>query len=60
MPVPNPGDVAFGGPTLDRLFVPSIAFDLGDGSQPANESGRLLAVDGLRVTGRPEPRFELG
>lgn len=59
MPMPNPSDVAFGGSALDRLFVTSIAFDLG-GSQPANESGWLLAVDGLGVTGRPEPRFELG
>lgn len=59
VPVPNPSDVAFAGPGLDRLFVTSIAFDLGDGMQPTTESGWLLAVDGLGATGRPEPRFAL-
>jgi sugar lactone lactonase YvrE len=59
VPVPNPSDIAFAGPGLDRLFVTSIAFDLGDGMQPTNESGWLLAVDGLGATGCPEPRFGL-
>ncbi len=47
------------GPGLGRLFVTSIAFDLGDGMQPTDESGWLLAIDGLGATGSPEPRFAL-
>ena len=43
---PNPTDVAFGGPGLDRLFVTVI-------------DGPLLVVDGLGATGRPEPRAAL-
>lgn len=59
VPVPNPSDVAFGGPDLDRLFVTSIAFDLGDGAAPSAVSGALLAIEGLGVRGRPEARFDL-
>jgi hypothetical protein len=50
--------VTFGGPNLDRLYVVSIAFDLG-GSPPVAESKWLLAVDGLGARGRPEARFAL-
>jgi sugar lactone lactonase YvrE len=46
LPLPNPTDVAFGGPDLDRLYV--VAID-----------GPLLAIDGLGVRGRPEPRCRL-
>jgi len=49
LPVANPTDVAFGGPDLDRLYVVSI-----DGSSDLD--GGLLVIDGLGVTGRPEPR----
>ena len=59
LPMANPSDVAFGGPDLDRLFMTSIALDLGEGVPPANEAGWLLALDGLGVTGRPESRFRL-
>ena len=59
VPMPNPSDVAFGGPGLDRLFVTSIALDLGDGRAPTAEAGRVLAIDGLGVTGQPEARFGL-
>jgi sugar lactone lactonase YvrE len=45
----NPTDVTFGGPALDRLYVVSI-----DG--PAALDGAILAIDGLGVMGRPEPR----
>lgn len=41
--LPNPTDVTFGGPDLDRLFVTAIA-------------GPLLVIDGVGVAGRPEPR----
>ena len=56
MPVKLPGSVMFGGPDLDRLFVPSLspaflgrAADLLDGS--------TFVIDGLGVVGLPEPRF---
>ena len=60
LPMANPSDVAFGGPDLDRLFVTSIAIDLGEGVAPVTEAGWLLALDGLGVTGRPEARFRPG
>jgi sugar lactone lactonase YvrE len=58
VPSANPSDVAFGGPGLDRLYVVSIALDLG-GGPPAPESSWLLALDGLGRSGRPEARFDL-
>ena len=59
MPMRNPSDVTFGGPNLDRLYVTSIAFDLGDGREPTPEAGWLFAVDELGVRGQPEARFRL-
>ena len=59
VPVANPSDVTFGGPHLDRMFVTSIAVDLGDGAPSAPEAGWLLAVDGLGVSGRAEPRLRI-
>jgi L-arabinonolactonase len=58
VPPSNPADVAFGGPNLDRLYVVSIAFDLG-GGPPVEEARWLLAIDGLGVRGHPEARFSL-
>ena len=58
VPPPNPADVTFGGPDLARLFVVSIAFDLGE-APPVEESSWLLAVDGLGCRGQPEARFAL-
>jgi sugar lactone lactonase YvrE len=55
LPVLNPTDVTFGGPGLDRLYVVSID---GDGNGEGL-SGALLAIDGLDVRGRVEPRFTL-
>jgi sugar lactone lactonase YvrE len=46
MPLPNPTDVAFAGPGLDRLFVTFV-------------DGGLMAVDGLGAVGRIEPRCSL-
>lgn len=57
VPVTYPSDVAFGGAALDRLFVVSIALDLGSGS-PGEQAGQLLALEGVGV-GRPEHRFRL-
>ena len=52
----NPSDVIFVGPTLDQLFVTSIAVDLGWGA--GELAGCLLSCEaGLR--GRPEHRFRL-
>jgi sugar lactone lactonase YvrE len=59
LPLANPSDVAFGGPGLDRLFVTSIALDLGEGRPPTPAAGALLVLDDVGVTGRPEPRFAL-
>jgi sugar lactone lactonase YvrE len=57
VPVRYPSDVAFGGPALDRLFVVSIALDLG-GGEPGKAAGQLLALDGVGI-GRPAPRVRL-
>jgi sugar lactone lactonase YvrE len=46
LPVPNPTDVTFGGPDLDRLFVSAI-------------DAPLLVIDDLGFGGRPEPRCTL-
>ncbi len=59
VPMANPSDAAFGGPVRERLFVTSIALNLGEDAAPAIEAGWLLAVDGLGVGGRPESRFRL-
>jgi sugar lactone lactonase YvrE len=59
LPLANPSDVAFAGPDLDRLFVTSIALDLGEGRPPTPAAGALLVLDDLGVTGRVEPRFAL-
>lgn len=58
LPVPNPSDVAFGGAGRDRLYLTSIAVDLGDGPPP-EEAGWLMVLDGLGVEGMPEQRFGL-
>jgi L-arabinonolactonase len=56
VPVRNPSDVTFGGVAMDRLYVTSIAVDLGNGP-PSEESAHLLAVDRLGTGGVPEHRF---
>jgi sugar lactone lactonase YvrE len=57
VPVTYPSDIAFGGANLDRMFVVSIALDLG-GGPPGDAAGQLLALDGVAV-GRPESRVRL-
>jgi sugar lactone lactonase YvrE len=59
LPLANPSDVAFGGSDLDRLYLTSIALDLGEGVPPTPEAGWLNALDDLGHTGRPEARFRL-
>ncbi len=58
LPVPNPSDVAFGGPARDRLYLTSIAVDLGDGPPP-DDARFLLASSSLGIEGMPERRFAL-
>ena len=60
VPMANPSDVTFGGVGLDRLYVTSIAINLGEEGAPAAEAGWLMAVDGLETAGRPEARFAIG
>lgn len=57
-PTDMPSCVAFGGPDLSTLYVTSIK-DSGSGRAISRHpaGGHLFAVDGLGVTGLPEPRF---
>ena len=59
LPMANPSDVVFGGPALDRLYVTSIALNLGEDAPPAAEAGWLMAIDGIGESGRLDPRFRL-
>jgi L-arabinonolactonase len=56
MPVKCPASVIFGGPALDQLFVTSLspAF-LGREAAPLD--GCTFVIEGLGVTGLPEPRY---
>jgi sugar lactone lactonase YvrE len=56
MPVTHPTSVNFGGPGMDVLFVTSISSSHRMHATE-EEAGWLLAVEGLGVTGLPEPRF---
>lgn len=51
-----PASVMFGGPDLDRLFVPTLspAFM---GREADGQDGCTFVIDGLGVTGVAEPRF---
>ena len=55
-PLKLPGSVMFGGPGLDRLYVPTLspAF-MGREADPLD--GSLYVIEGLGVTGIEEPRF---
>ena len=58
MPVCKITSLAFGGPNLDRLYVTSMAeppLPKYPGDGPLR--GSLFVIDGLGVTGLPEPRF---
>jgi L-arabinonolactonase len=55
-PLKLPGSVMFGGPSLDRLYVPTLspAF-MGREADPLD--GSTYVIDNLGVTGIAEPRF---
>ena len=55
LPVTNPADVTFGGPQLDRLYVVSVRLL----PRATELDGALLAIEGLGVHGRTEPRVRL-
>jgi L-arabinonolactonase len=56
MPVKLPGSVMFGGPDLDRLYVPTLspAF-MGREAEPLD--GSTFVIEGLGAKGLPEPKF---
>jgi sugar lactone lactonase YvrE len=56
MPVTHPTSVAFGGPSMDVLFVTSILSSHRLHAKE-EEAGWLLAIERLDVTGFPEPLF---
>lgn len=56
MPIKIPASCMFFGPNLDRLFVPSIDPSF-LGREPADGDGWNYVIDGLGVTGLPEPRY---
>ncbi len=56
MPVNSPASCMFGGPDLNRLFVPSINPSF-LGREPAPDDGAMFMIEGLGVRGLPEPRF---
>jgi sugar lactone lactonase YvrE len=51
-----PGSVMFGGPNLDRLYVPTLspAFL---GREPDPRDGMTFVIDDIGLAGVPEPRF---
>jgi L-arabinonolactonase len=57
MPTMLPASCMFFGPELDRLFVPSIDPSFLPGRTAAPDDGACFVIDGLGVTGLPEPRY---
>jgi len=55
-PTHIPASVMFFGPKLDRLFVPTIDPSF-LGRESAPDDGACFVIDGLGVTGLPEPRY---
>jgi L-arabinonolactonase len=57
----QPSDVCFGGRNIDKLFLVSIAIDLGRGwGKPKSPmAGALMCLEGAGMSGLPENRFRL-
>jgi sugar lactone lactonase YvrE len=58
-PVPYPSCPAFGGESLDQLFVTTISDSGGRLKTDHPDGGRTLAISGLGATGLPETRCRL-
>jgi sugar lactone lactonase YvrE len=56
MPVPIVTSVMIGGDNLDVMYATSIGSKT-LGMEPGPDGGRLFAIKGLGVKGKPEPRF---
>ena len=56
VPVPIVTSVMFGGDNLDVMYATSIGANT-LGMEPGPDGGRLFAIKGLGVKGKPEPRF---
>jgi L-arabinonolactonase len=56
VPVPIITSVMFGGDNLDVMYATSIGTKT-LGMEPGPDGGRLFAIKGLGVKGKPEPRF---
>jgi L-arabinonolactonase len=56
-PTNIPASVMFFGRKLDRLFVPTIDPSFMDGEADPDD-GAFFVIDGLGVTGLPEPRYD--
>ncbi len=56
LPTHIPASVMFFGPQLDRLFVPTIDPSF-LGREASADDGAFFVIDGLGVTGLPEPRY---
>lgn len=54
-----PSDVTFGGVDLERMYFVSIALPIAGVEIKAPNAGALMAIEGLGLRGRPEPRFRL-
>ncbi|MEK7750300.1 MAG: SMP-30/gluconolactonase/LRE family protein [Acidobacteriota bacterium] len=58
LPISNPTTCAFGGPSLDVLYVTSASRFLDEAQLRAQPlAGRVFAIHGLGARGLPEPRF---
>lgn len=57
LPIRKPTSLAFGGPSLDTLFVTSMSYSLDDAERATQPlAGRVLSVE-VEVPGLPRPRF---
>ncbi len=49
--------VMFGGPNLDLLYVTTVGAAIREVTLKSDQAGMTLVVEGLGITGRPEPVF---
>lgn len=58
LPVKGPTSVAFGGPSMDRLFITTKSRDKSNQPLDPGMGGSVLVLDDLPAPGRAEPRFK--